>query len=427
MACLLLGLTGEALAQQLPALIPYVNKERKWGYADTTGKLIVACTYSRAMPFKNGYGAVESGDKWGMINLKGRQIVAPAYTTIEADADGIIRARKGAQWFYMDAAGKRIGSMALIMAGSFQNGLAMVKDTNNLYGFMDAGGRMPIPAKYEAITSFNSKGRAAAKLPGSENWIIINNKNKELARTEATFVGEFVRDVAPYRKGMMWGLMDAAGKQLTPPVYEEIQQNPGTLWAYKSNGKYGFMNDEGKVMIAPAYTVSMGFDKKYPVAVVGNYTSSQVYGMIDEKGRVIIPLNYLTITPISEGYFGLTDFVGRYALANTSGKITTEHLFSALREMHRGVIPARDAMEQWMLVDPYGKVIVENTAYIGAGSEGFFPAGDGLRFGYLDAKGNHAIEWVYTYITDFTNGVARVERNARAFYIDRHGKEYIEW
>ena len=44
-----------------------VSNGERWGFIDTTGKLVIDYTYGKARSFANGFAAVAVQDKWGYI------------------------------------------------------------------------------------------------------------------------------------------------------------------------------------------------------------------------------------------------------------------------------------------------------------------------------------------------------------------------
>ncbi len=61
-------------AQQDPILVPY-KKGALWGYADTTGKILIAPEYNKVEFFSEGKAIVTKNEKLGFINTKGEVII----------------------------------------------------------------------------------------------------------------------------------------------------------------------------------------------------------------------------------------------------------------------------------------------------------------------------------------------------------------
>ncbi|MDR0725210.1 MAG: WG repeat-containing protein, partial [Prevotellaceae bacterium] len=91
----------------------------KWGYADTTGKVVIPLKYEWVEHFSEDLAGVKSDGKFGFVNRKGKVVIPLKYESIER----------------------------------FSEGLAMVK-SDGKYGFVDKDGNEVIPLKYTSATLF---------------------------------------------------------------------------------------------------------------------------------------------------------------------------------------------------------------------------------------------------------------------------------
>jgi hypothetical protein len=112
----------------------------KWGYADTTGKSVIAPKWDMAGVFSEGLAAVETDGKWGFVDRNGIEVIAPGWDT----------------------------------AGIFSEGLAAI-GLNGKYGFIDKAGNEVIPVKYDRVEPF-SGGRSSVELDYMDGVIDISGK-----------------------------------------------------------------------------------------------------------------------------------------------------------------------------------------------------------------------------------------------------------
>ncbi len=63
----------------------------KWGYIDTTGKLVIEPKYWQVGPFSEGLAwvEVEKGGKRGFVNRKGELVIKPRFDTAWDFRDGL--------------------------------------------------------------------------------------------------------------------------------------------------------------------------------------------------------------------------------------------------------------------------------------------------------------------------------------------------
>lgn len=115
----------------------------KYGYADANGKIVIPCKYDGAKPFRNGYAAVEKYEyingapvmsdeydpRWGVIDESGKVIIPFKYN------------------FYYDAE----NDIPL-----FSEGVAIVQDKTEKFGFFDKNGKRLTPCKYTVAQPFSN-------------------------------------------------------------------------------------------------------------------------------------------------------------------------------------------------------------------------------------------------------------------------------
>ena len=97
-------------------MCPVVNDEKKVGFVDETGQLVIPCKYVSALDFRDGLAKVQEAEtfKIGYINHKGETVIPFVY-------------RKG---------------------GDFENGLAMVSSDNGMWGAINKTNMVVFPFKY---------------------------------------------------------------------------------------------------------------------------------------------------------------------------------------------------------------------------------------------------------------------------------------
>ncbi|HYG14182.1 MAG TPA: WG repeat-containing protein [Bacteroidia bacterium] len=55
------------------------NSKGKYGYIDSSGKLIIECQFEYAMPFENGIAKIQLNNLWGKIDRTGKIIEPPTH------------------------------------------------------------------------------------------------------------------------------------------------------------------------------------------------------------------------------------------------------------------------------------------------------------------------------------------------------------
>ncbi len=119
----------------------HFGEDDVWGYIDKTGKMVIEPRYSKAGPFSEGLALVYSGGirlfdpvvksfvKMGYIDQSGKWVFRSAYSNYFYDSfsEGLVPFHKGGgKWGYKDKTGKTVIDPHFDWAGNFSVGMAPV-------------------------------------------------------------------------------------------------------------------------------------------------------------------------------------------------------------------------------------------------------------------------------------------------------------
>lgn len=187
------------------------------------------------------------------------------------------------------------------------------------YGVIDRAGNTIIDAKYSEIKIPNPEKAVFACYQG-ETTKILNEKNEEIlsqyTNIEPIRLKNIVSDlmyeksVLKYQKDGKYGLISFDGKEITKPIYDEIDSlsyKEGELLV-KQDEKYGVINIKGnkiieiiydKITVDEYYTDENAY--KYAGYIV-NVTTQEGYryGYLNYKGEEILKPEYNELTRVTE-------------------------------------------------------------------------------------------------------------------------------
>lgn len=83
-------------------------KNYKFGFIDTTGKLVIDTMYDWAEPFTGEFAPVTKGNKYGYINTSGTLVVPYKFVFAENFSDGLAAVYNGSTWGYIDETGNYV-------------------------------------------------------------------------------------------------------------------------------------------------------------------------------------------------------------------------------------------------------------------------------------------------------------------------------
>jgi hypothetical protein len=248
-----------------PLFVVKVNG--KDGFIDDTGKLVIAAVFQKAYPFRDGLAAVQRGQLWGFIDTKGRMVIEPQFIMVGFFSEGLARFRAKRftdPWGYIDKTGKVVVKPQFDDAGRFRNGIARV-------GFQTA--------KSKALTMI-------ADVEIECHYRYIDREGNFVQEPSPTHYatgkpGELILFSSDGRAGYM----DAKGKVVIEPQFEGGSAFSEGLACVRSNGLFGYIDRTGEWAIPPRFAYPNDFSE----GLAGVPLGERGWGFIDRTGRVVIP------------------------------------------------------------------------------------------------------------------------------------------
>ena len=156
------------------------------------------------------------------------------------------------------------------------------------------------------------------------------------------------------------------------------------------NGKWGYVDTEGKKVIAFKY----GDAKAFSEGLAAVRPKNGKWGYIDEKGKVIIPFMYSWTYNDEAALF------------------------------HKGIALVM-ANSKYFFIDKTGQAVSPSYDHVGMFSaDGLAPARLEGKYGFIDRRGK-LVTILYDRVAIPSEGMAKVILNKKIGYIDKTGKEVI--
>ncbi len=198
------------------------------------------------------------------------------------------------------------------------------------------------------------------------------------------------------------------------------------LFPAQVDGKYGFIDASGAMMIRPQFKETYGFSDGLAAVQVG-----ELWGFVDPSGKMVIRPRYVDVRGFSGGLAAVSLNYRKYGYIDKSGTMVIKRRYEYAGGFSEG--------RAWVSRDGYvyGFIDVNGTMAIAprfnavsAFSEGLagVATGDGLAF--VDASGTTVIEPQFTWEDggdyEFSDGLAAVSVDGEWGYVDRTGTVVIE-
>lgn len=198
-------------------------------------------------------------------------------------------------------------------------GLFMVMDFNNKFGFIDQNGQSIIPCKYFFAIPF-SEGLAGvtenSNLDGG--WGYINKKGEKVISGNFDAVDNFHNGTAKVTINDKFGFINKQGKIILPIVYDKILEREPDVYTgefvdkevlgnglllVKKNGLYGYIDCDKTIELIPCiYTHASAFKEGLAaVSMTDKKSYSPIFGYINTEGQLVLPFEYDSARPFIEG------------------------------------------------------------------------------------------------------------------------------
>lgn len=182
---------------------------------------------------------------------------------------------------------------------------------------------------------------------------------------------------------------------------ETVFVGPSNRYLIEINGKYGYINNSGDVVISPQFEFARHF--REGLAMIGDGSDGPI-GFIDTNGKIVIKLEYDDAESFSEGYAQVKIGNG-WGFINRKGKVVIEPIYEKTFPFSEGVAAVKEKNGKWGFINQKGDYIVQpQFSDVGSFSEGFAPA-DG---GYISKDGKYRITPQYISSSMFKEGRALV-------------------
>jgi len=301
----------------------------KWGYSNTEGELIIPAEYDKCYPFSsNGLAVIYDGKErqYHFIDLKNTRLKTDPENFKTKDVFGF-------------------------NLGGFVDHLFLV-EVKGKWGYMNDEGKMAIPAIYDEGSNFNG---GYANVKKGDAILLIDTKGNETAITNSvTNVKEFSEGLAPVETKGKWGFINTKGELAVPADFLSVGYfKNGLAWVKTADEKIGYIDQDGKWIIAPEFEAAKEFD---PVSGLARIKKAGKWCYISESGE-ILNVNAESFGDFSEGlaYGKKGSLVGFF---NKQGEWVIEPKFGAVRDFQNGYAAAR-YNGKWGAIDKTGKWVIE--------------------------------------------------------------------
>lgn len=229
-----------------------VRKNRKYGFVDIEGTIVIPLEYDTLDNFNEGYCFGKINNEYFLVNASGNRKIID-YLHIEDVgplSEGLAPIKIDGKYGFIDSLGTMKIEPQYLSVGFFNNGICNVKIMNDTWGYIDTTGNwFVIPTLIEARPFLHNNKFAKAINKSDFSTVLIDTKGRK------NKLNEKIDNLSDFSNGLAKACKE------------------GTFL-------YGFINENLDWIIEPQYKWAGDFCNEYCVATK-NYV---VLGYIDKNG-----------------------------------------------------------------------------------------------------------------------------------------------
>jgi hypothetical protein len=178
-----------------------------------------------------------------------------------------------------------------------------------------------------------------------------------------------------------------------------------TLFLVQKNGKVGFINKAGQIIIDLEFDGASLFSE----GIARVFYKDKV-GCIDTKGNLVIPIQYEDMREFSEG-FAVVTVNDKQGYINKKGEIIIPPIFYAADSFQNGfAIVREDMFTEGSFINKEGRTILtKRVSLTSAYCEELINCKEDEKWGYMNISGEIVVKPIFAYAYPFYEGKAAVE------------------
>lgn len=297
----------------------------------------------------------------------------------------LIPVKSGEKWGYINKKGEYIINPQFQNADFFHYGLAKVVSSDGKIGYIKEDGKYAIPAKFKSGTNF-SEGLAFVVSDGSYPVCIDKSGGTIFSLKQAKYAVSFSEGLAIIvNTEGKFGFVDKTGKMIINPQFESANSFSEGLAVIKQNDKYGFIDKTGKIVINTQFEEVSDFKNGK-----ARFKNGKQWGYIDTKGAYIINPQFDAAGFFSEGMAIILQG-SNYGYISEKGEIIINPQFEDAGEFNSSLACVKSG-ETYGYINKDGKFEI-NPQFEKASSFfkdiAFVKTGD--KWGVIDKEGKYII------------------------------------
>ncbi|MBY0358304.1 MAG: WG repeat-containing protein [Candidatus Obscuribacterales bacterium] len=283
----------------------------------------------------------------------------------------------------------------------------------------------------------------AAYKQAYEDWYLLNKQGQLISQIPASYVETASEEMLKFTRNGKYGFCNTTGHIVIEPSFNQVGQfSEGLAWFRKEflrqsskstpeEQKVGFINKTGTVVIKPNYQMADDFSNG--MARIAVFNNSKINnGYINRKGKLVIPAIYRTARPFAEG-IALTsksDQPSSWEYINQRQTVikTIKHCQS--NSMSEGLLYIQDDQQNGFM-DSKGRLIINQKFLFPKNfSEGLAAVGvkdkTQIKMGFINKTSKFVLQPELDGCHSFSEGLASVKKDNKWYFVTTNGQKAFE-
>lgn len=235
----------------------------------------------------------------------------------------------------------------------------------------------------------------------------------------------------PFEHNGKYGFRNAKGEVLIPAVYDWIHRD--TMWSgeyleVSANNKWGYINKAGEVMLPIDYDeiFPVGIEIEGEIVLCYLLEKDGLSGIVDKDFNTLVPLIYTDLTAAGFNiHRAIARKDGKCGYIDIHNNTTIEFKFEECGLFQEELAPVKSE-GKWGYIDMDGNIVIPcqfDEAY--QFNEGFAAVMIDNKWGFIGKTGEVVIEVKYNDVECFSEGLAPVMVGEEWGYINKKGEMVV--
>ena len=406
----------------------------KMGIINFEGKKLTEAIYDsiESLTYKEGELITKKDNKCGIININGYTVIDNLYDNISSDLFNSEETKAG-----------------YIVENKSDDGIK--------YGYIDNLGELKLEVEYNEILRINNNDFVYLIARKNGQYGVLKNYENiiDFSYQEIEYNSE--NEIFILQKGVKFGAASLDGSIVIPVENNDLEIKGIYIYAQKGNENSVYNSKGQKQEIDFNTTITKTQSEKYNIKIQ-NQNSKNIYGVIDQNGKQVIPDKYLYMEYAYGDYFIACGENGKLGVIDANDNVIIDLQYDLVQKINdRNVIQILDVESKITSIyssnmkktlemknarinvkDDYIKIYSEeNMEYLD--NEGnlienknvynnkLYAAKENEKWGFKDGSGKFIVEPKYDRVTEFNEyGFAGIKEDDKWGAINEDGTIIVE-